>query len=36
VRIAHIVSNNTIDQRVLGVLRNKDATQKSLLDALKR
>lgn len=36
VRIAHIVSNNTIDQRVLGVLRSKDATQKSLLDALKR
>ena len=36
VRIAHIVSNNTIDQRVLGVLRNKDATQKSLLGALKR
>lgn len=36
VRIAHIVANNTIDQRVLGVLRNKDATQKSLLDALKR
>lgn len=36
VRIAHIVSNNTIDQRVLGVLRDKDATQKSLLDALKR
>jgi len=36
VRIAHIVSNNTIDQRVLGVLQNKNATQKSLLDALKR
>lgn len=36
VRIAHIVSNNTIDQRVLGVLRSKDATQKNLLDALKR
>ena len=36
VRIAHIVSNDTIDQRVLGVLQNKNATQKSLLDALKR
>jgi SNF2 family DNA or RNA helicase len=36
VRIAHIVSNDTIDQRVLSVLRNKDATQKSLLNALKR
>lgn len=36
VRVAHIVSNNTIDQRVLSVLQSKDATQKSLLDALKR
>lgn len=36
VRIAHIVANNTIDQRVLSVLQNKNATQKSLLDALKR
>jgi SNF2 family DNA or RNA helicase len=35
VRIAHIVANNTIDQRVLQVLQNKDATQKSLLNALK-
>jgi SNF2 family DNA or RNA helicase len=36
VRIAHIVANDTIDQRVLAVLRNKDATQKNLLDALKQ
>lgn len=36
VRVAHIVSNDTIDQRVLSVLQSKDATQKSLLDALKR
>jgi SNF2 family DNA or RNA helicase len=35
VRIAHIVANGTIDQRVLQVLQNKDATQKSLLNALK-
>lgn len=35
VRIAHIVANGTIDERVLTVLQNKDATQKSLLDALK-
>ena len=35
VRIAHIVANGTIDQRVLQVLQSKDATQKSLLNALK-
>lgn len=35
VRIIHIVSNETIDDRVLGVLRDKDATQSSLLNALK-
>jgi hypothetical protein len=29
------VANGTIDQRVLQVLQNKDATQKSLLNALK-
>ena len=35
VRIIHIVAKDTIDQRVLGVLRDKDATQASLLSALK-
>jgi SNF2 family DNA or RNA helicase len=35
VRIIHIVSNGTIDQRVLSVLSDKDATQASLLSALK-
>ena len=35
VRILHIVSKKTIDERVLGVLRSKDATQKQLLAALK-
>lgn len=35
VRIVHIVSANTIDERVLSVLRDKDATQASLLSALK-
>lgn len=35
VRIVHIIGENTIDQRVMAVLRNKDASQKSLLDALK-
>lgn len=35
VRIIHIVSNETIDDRVLGVLGDKHATQASLLSALK-
>ena len=35
VRILHIVSKKTIDERVLSVLRSKDATQKQLLAALK-
>lgn len=35
VRVVHIVSEGTIDERVLHVLRDKDATQKSLLRALK-
>jgi SNF2 family DNA or RNA helicase len=35
VRIVHIVADGTIDQRVMTVLRDKDASQKSLLDALK-
>ena len=35
VRVVHIVSADTIDERVLQVLTMKDATQKSLLAALK-
>jgi len=35
VRIIHIVSNETIDDRVLGVLGDKHATQASLLSALR-
>jgi SNF2 family DNA or RNA helicase len=35
VRIIHIVSAGTIDERVLMVLKDKDATQASLLSALK-
>jgi SNF2 family DNA or RNA helicase len=35
VRIIHIVSKDTIDERVLRVLGDKDATQASLLNALK-
>lgn len=31
----HIICENTIDERVLAALHSKDATQKSLLDALK-
>ena len=31
----HIICDNTLDDRVLKALRSKDATQKSLLDALK-
>ena len=35
VRIVHVVAKDTIDERVLTVLANKDATQKDLLQALK-
>jgi len=35
VRVVHIVADDTIDARVLSVLKNKDATQASLLKALK-
>jgi len=35
VRIIHLVGRDTIDERVLNVLSSKDATQKSLLSALK-
>jgi SNF2 family DNA or RNA helicase len=35
VRVVHILAENTIDERVMGVLGNKDATQKNLLNALK-
>ena len=35
VRILHIVCGDTIDERVMGVLIQKDATQKTLLNALK-
>lgn len=35
VRILHIVAKKTIDERVLGVLHMKNATQKALLAALK-
>jgi len=35
VRIVHIVAKDTIDGRVLSVLRDKDASQASLLNALK-
>ena len=35
VRVVHIVGEDTIDQRVIDVLRDKDATQKNLLNALK-
>lgn len=35
VRIVHIVAEDTIDGRVLHVLKNKDATQSHLLSALK-
>lgn len=36
VRIVHIVAKNCIDERVLSVLTQKDATQRNLLNALKR
>jgi SNF2 family DNA or RNA helicase len=35
VRIVHVVCKDTIDERVLGVLRDKDAVQGALLNALK-
>lgn len=35
VRIVHIVAAGTIDERVVGVLSEKDAGQKRLLDVLK-
>jgi hypothetical protein len=35
VKILHVVARKTIDERVLGVLSSKDATQKQLLAALK-
>ena len=35
VRVVHILAENTIDERVMGVLGNKNATQKNLLNALK-
>lgn len=33
--VHHIITDDTLDDRVLTALQNKDATQKSLLDALK-
>jgi SNF2 family DNA or RNA helicase len=36
VTVHHIIAKGTIDQRVLTVLRQKDATQQDLLDALKK
>ena len=36
VRIIHLVAKGCIDERVMEVLGNKDATQKSLLKALKK
>jgi SNF2 family DNA or RNA helicase len=35
VKILHVIARKTIDERVLGVLSSKDATQKQLLSALK-
>ena len=35
VRIFHLVASETIDEKVMLVLANKDAVQSSLLDALK-
>lgn len=35
VRVVHLIAKDTIDERVLSVLSDKDATQKSLLTALK-
>jgi SNF2 family DNA or RNA helicase len=36
VRVVHIVCKDTIDERVLSVLSDKDATQSSLIQSLKR
>jgi len=36
VAIHHLIMKNTIDERVVKVLKDKDATQSKLLDALKR
>lgn len=33
--VHHIVARNTVDERVLAVIKRKDATQKSLLEAVK-
>lgn len=35
VRIVHLIANDTIDSRVMGVLSDKDASQAELLNALK-
>ena len=35
VRVISLVAEGTIDERVVDVLKNKDATQKNLIDALK-
>ena len=35
VRVVHILAENTIDERVIGVLGDKDAVQRNLLTALK-
>ena len=36
VRIIHLVAEGTIDERVMSVVKDKDATQNKLLDALKK
>jgi SNF2 family DNA or RNA helicase len=36
VRVVRLVARGTIDERVLGVLKNKDAVQSDLLKALRR
>ena len=36
VRIIHLVAEKTIDERVMSVIQNKDATQNELLEALKK
>jgi SNF2 family DNA or RNA helicase len=33
--INHIITKNTIDERILAVLKNKDATQEELIAAVK-
>jgi SNF2 family DNA or RNA helicase len=35
VRIVHLVAENTIDERVVNVLKDKDISQSSLLKALR-